>query len=87
MISTLSKHSARSGAHPALYEGVGIRRANQGMNDFDVLGLKNGVEGGGEFHIVIMDQKADARGCFISHDGRLCKLFASRLSMIWVIAR
>jgi hypothetical protein len=31
------------------------------MNDFDVLGLENSVEGGGEFHIVIMDQKADAR--------------------------
>ena len=49
------------GAHPALYEGVGIRRANRGVNDFDVLGLENGVEGGGEFHIVIMDQKADAQ--------------------------
>ena len=48
-------------AHPQLYEGLAIGRLNGSVNDFDLLGLENGVDGGGEFHIVFMDQKADAR--------------------------
>ena len=38
------------GAHPALDEGIGIGRANRGVNDLNVLGLENGVEGGSELH-------------------------------------
>ena len=49
------------GVYPVLHESIGSWGVKGGVNDFDVLGLKNRVEGGRKFRIVIVDQKADWR--------------------------
>ena len=43
------------GAYPAFRISVGVRSANRCMNDFDVLGIKDVIEGDGKFGIPIME--------------------------------
>ena len=70
---------------PALRESVGVGRTHRGMDDMDMLGGKERVEGLGELRIAVVDQEVDARGASLEVPDNLARLLVNPGS-IWMLS-